>query len=147
MVSHFKFVPRSFPRKRHKSGKRRRSKQIEIGLYELRAHFDTANSSKVRDLEHSDKISVSFHYNYSNDHDGLQLSGQTLDGGTWFEAQKCWMWSIEQLDGIKIVPPMYLDPHFLVSTLVYLQFTNSTKKQIIGYSVISLFNVFPRSLV
>ena len=118
---------------------------VQIGILELRAHFDTTNH--VRDMDQTDKISVTFYYNYSNDQDGQQKEGQVLEGGRWVPEQKCWMWSIDLLDSIKIIPPTYLDAHFLVSTYAYLRFENQSKKNIIGYSVISMFNVFPPSMV
>ena len=51
------------------------------------------------------------------------------------------------MDKIKICPYI-LDPEFIASTHVYLQIVNQSKSdRLIGYSVISLFNVFPTSLV
>ena len=54
---------------------------------------------------------------------------------------------MDALDKIKI-EPYILNPEFIASTYVYVEMVNGSRSNsVIGHSVISLFNVFPSSLV
>eukprot|EP00484_Ammonia_sp_Unknown_P026318 CAMPEP_0197024658 /NCGR_PEP_ID=MMETSP1384-20130603/5165_1 /TAXON_ID=29189 /ORGANISM="Ammonia sp." /LENGTH=205 /DNA_ID=CAMNT_0042453075 /DNA_START=195 /DNA_END=812 /DNA_ORIENTATION=+ len=139
-MSTFKFVPNSLPRHTKKAKK---FETIEIGFYEMRAYFDDTKGS-ISSIDDDDEIICNLYYPYCQNQANTV---QRLEGGYFDEQQHCFMWKLNALDKVKFVPYI-LNPEFIATTHVFVHIVNASKSNsLMGHSVISLFNVFPSTLV
>eukprot|EP01084_Bolivina_argentea_P008526 15949_1 len=113
---------------------------ISISLVELQASIRVSNSSKKIQIHLEDSIDIILHYNYAS-------KPIRIKGGKFDTTSAVWRWPIETLDSLKI-KPFIPDPKFIARTHLFVSFINVSKNNLcIGYSIISLFNAFPKSLI
>lgn len=83
-------------------------------------------------------MEIAFHFTYSEPMEHRAVGGK-YDGQS-----ASFRWPLVALDDVKI-EPFVSDPSFLCTT--HLSVTVRQKQVVLGHAVISLFNVFPKSLV
>jgi len=142
IVSTFKFVPNVLPRTHSRKSKKLKKIQIMLRGFKLVLN---SNAKKLRNVEvnESDEICCNLYYAYSDN----PREAHKLCGGYFDAQQKCFAFNFETLNAVKIIP-FVLNPEFIAMTYIYVQIVNASRSNsVIGYSTISLLNVFPSNLV